>query len=163
MALPDLSLYLVLDPVLCGGADGMVSTAVAAAQGGAGIIQLRAPDWKKRELAACGRALIRALAPYGVPLVVDDQVDVAMAIGAAGAHVGQKDLPAEDARRLMGPEAIIGLSVSKAIPCISLRGRAWSPRPAWSTISVSVRSKAPPRNPTQPRLSGSRGLPLSLP
>ena len=85
MALPDLSLYLVLDPVLCGGADGMVSTAVAAAQGGAGIIQLRAPDWKKRELAACGRALIRALAPYGVPLVVDDQVDVAMAIGAAGA------------------------------------------------------------------------------
>ena len=102
MALPDLSLYLVLDPVLCGGADGMVSTAVAAAQGGAGIIQLRAPDWKKRELAACGRALIRALAPYGVPLVVDDQVDVAMAIGAAGAHVGQKDLPAEDARRLMG-------------------------------------------------------------
>ena len=53
MALPDLSLYLVLDPVLCGGADGMVSTAVAAAQGGAGIIQLRAPDWKKRELAVC--------------------------------------------------------------------------------------------------------------
>ena len=44
MALPDLSLYLVLDPVLCGGADGMVSTAVAAAQGGAGIIQLRAPE-----------------------------------------------------------------------------------------------------------------------
>ena len=160
MALPDLSLYLVLAPVLCGGADGMVSTAVAAAQGGAGIIQLRAPDWKKRELAACGRALIRALAPYGVPLVVDDQVDVAMAIGAAGAHVGQKDLPAEDARRLMGPEAIIGLSVSTRR---SLRQAAASPRPAWSTISVSVRSKAPPRNPTQPRLSGSRGLPLSLP
>ena len=155
MALPDLSLYLVLDPVLCGGADGMVSTAVAAAQGGAGIIQLRAPDWKKRELAACGRALIRALAPYGVPLVVDDQVDVAMAIGAAGAHVGQKDLPAEDARRLMGPEAIIGLSVSNAAELEASRSLAAAGADGIAVVSA-ICGTADPRAASEALLAAFR-------
>ena len=110
----DYRLYLVLDPNLCGGPQGMVRTAVAAARAGAGIIQLRAPDWKKRAIADCGRELLSALAPFVIPLVIDDHVDVAMAIGAQGVHVGQKDLSARDARRLMGPGALVGLSVSNA-------------------------------------------------
>ena len=110
----DYSLYLVLDPGLCGRAQGMVSTALAAVRGGCTIVQLRAPAWMKREMAECGRALLRALSPYHVPLIVDDHIDVAMAIGAQGVHVGQKDLQPDVARRLMGPEALIGYSVSDA-------------------------------------------------
>ena len=53
----------------------------------------------------------RLLAPYGVPLIINDRVDVALAVGADGVHVGQDDMPYPLARRLLGPKAIIGLSV----------------------------------------------------
>lgn len=106
----DLSLYLVLDPVLCGGAQGMVDTAVAAAANGATMIQLRAPQWKKRQWVECGLALMQALKPFHVPLIVDDQADVCVAINADGLHVGQEDLPAAMAREIIGPDRILGLS-----------------------------------------------------
>jgi len=51
------------------------------------------------------------LAPFHVPLIINDRLDVALAVGADGVHVGQEDMPYETARRLMGPKAIIGLSV----------------------------------------------------
>jgi thiamine-phosphate pyrophosphorylase len=51
------------------------------------------------------------LAPFGVPLIINDRVDVALAVGAEGVHVGQDDMPYKTARSLMGPDAIIGLSV----------------------------------------------------
>jgi thiamine-phosphate pyrophosphorylase len=57
------------------------------------------------------RAIKAALAPFDVPLLINDRVDVALAAGAHGAHVGQDDLAAEDARRLLGAHAIIGLSI----------------------------------------------------
>lgn len=107
-----LRLYLVLDPVLCGGFAGMIETARSAAEAGATLIQLRAPQWKKRELAACGRALTEVLRPTGTPLIVNDHLDVALAIGAQGVHVGQDDLSPEDCRRLMPPDMLLGLSVS---------------------------------------------------
>src|SRR5919198_494274 len=50
------------------------------------------------------------LAPLNVPLLINDRIDVALAAGADGAHVGQDDMPVEDARRLLGADAIIGLS-----------------------------------------------------
>lgn len=106
----DLSLYLVLDPVLCGGAQGMVDTAVGAAANGATMIQLRAPQWKKRQWVECGLALMQALKPFHVPLIVDDQADVCVAINADGLHVGQEDLPAAMAREIIGPDRILGLS-----------------------------------------------------
>lgn len=110
----DLRLYLVLDPDLCGGAAGMVSTALAAVAGGATVVQLRAPHWKKREWAESGRALKAALDPLGVPLIVNDHVDVALAIDAAGVHVGQDDLHALATRELIGPARWLGLSISNA-------------------------------------------------
>lgn len=106
----DLSLYLVLDPDLCGGAQGMVDTAVAAAANGTTMIQLRAPQWKKRQWVECGLALMQALKPFHVPLIVDDQADVCVAINADGLHVGQEDLPAAMAREIIGPDRILGLS-----------------------------------------------------
>lgn len=111
----DLSLYLVLDPDLCGGEAGMIRTALEAAAGGATIIQLRTPTWKKRREAECARALLLALRPLGTPLVIDDDADVALAVGADGLHIGQDDLAPEDARRLLGPDAVIGLSVGSEV------------------------------------------------
>ena len=105
----DVRCYVIVDPAACGGRDP-VAVAVAAAKGGATIIQLRDKSGEVRRTLALARAMKRALAPFGVPLVVNDRVDVALAAGADGAHVGQEDLPAEDARRLLGEEAILGLS-----------------------------------------------------
>lgn len=107
----DLSLYLVLDPDLCGGAEGMVRTTLAAIEGGVTVVQLRAPDWKKRAVAECARELLR-LMPASVPLIINDHADVARAVGAAGVHVGQKDLSPEDCRLIVGPDAVVGLSIA---------------------------------------------------
>lgn len=109
----DLSLYLVLDPDLCGGAEGMVRTAQLAAENGATAVQLRAPAWKKRQWLTTARDLKTALAPFEVPLIINDQVDVALAVGADGVHVGQEDLPVAEVRALIGPEVILGLSVTR--------------------------------------------------
>ncbi len=110
----DLSLYLVLDPDLCGGPAGMVHTAIQAAKNGATVVQLRAPNWKKRQWLATAFELKAALAPYGIPLIINDHIDVALAVDAEGVHVGQGDLPALEARRLIGPDKILGLSVGSA-------------------------------------------------
>ncbi len=110
----DPSLYLVLDPALCGGARGVVDTAILAAANGASLIQLRAPDWNKRQWLATALELKAALAPYAIPLIINDQVDVALAVDADGVHVGQSDLPAQVARQLIGPFKILGLSLSSA-------------------------------------------------
>lgn len=110
----DLSVYLVLDPALCGGAQGMIETTRAAVQNGATCVQLRAPHWKKRQLVEVGRALMQVLAGTNVPLIVNDHADVCLAVGADGLHVGQDDLSPADARALIGPEKVLGLSVSNA-------------------------------------------------
>jgi len=108
----DLSLYLVLDPVQCGGHDAALAVARAALEGGATLVQLRAPEWHKRAWLALALDLVPLTRAHGVPLVINDHVDVALAAGADGVHVGQRDLPADVARRLLGRDALIGLSVS---------------------------------------------------
>lgn len=110
----DLSVYLVLDPDLCGGFRGMIDTALAAAQNGATVVQLRAPKWKKRALAECARELKTGLAPFHVPLIINDHADVCAAVKADGLHIGQEDLSPADARAVIGPDCILGQSVSNA-------------------------------------------------
>lgn len=107
----NLTHYLVLDPGLCAPL-GMVETARQAAHAGMTVVQLRAPDWKKRAYAECARALLSVLHPLGVSLIINDHVDVALAVGADGVHVGQSDLSPEDCRKLLGPLPFLGLSVS---------------------------------------------------
>lgn len=111
MARPfDLSLYLVTDSRLAG-PRGVAETVRLALAGGVTLVQLRDPDASGRALVEQARALKALLGPHGVPLVVNDRVDVAAAAGADGVHLGQDDLDPLDARRLLGPDAIIGLSV----------------------------------------------------
>lgn len=107
----DLDLYLVADSTLCG-ARGLLETVAAAVAGGVTLVQLREPGAATRELCRLGTALLEVLDGTGVALVVNDRVDVALAIGAAGVHLGQSDLDVRTARRLLGAEAVIGLSVS---------------------------------------------------
>ncbi len=107
----DLRLYYITDTPLSSGR-GVVETAMAAVRGGATLVQLRDPLAKAGELERLGHALKAALDTVGVPLIVNDRPDVAFAIGAAGVHVGQDDLPVEAVRRLLGPDAIIGLSIT---------------------------------------------------
>ncbi|QBC45355.1 thiamine phosphate synthase [Iodobacter fluviatilis] len=110
----NLSLYLVLDPDLCGGEQGMVATALAAVAGGVSIVQLRAPRWKKRQWVVAAQALKNALEPLNIPLIINDHIDVALLVDAAGVHVGQQDIAPEMARQLIGPNKILGLSASNA-------------------------------------------------
>ncbi|HET6519427.1 MAG TPA: thiamine phosphate synthase [Geminicoccaceae bacterium] len=108
----DPTLYLVTDPELGGGRplDGL---AAAAVRGGATLVQLRDKRADGRRLLDEALRLKAALDPLGVPLIVNDRADVAFAAGAAGVHVGQRDLPAAAARRLLGPDAIVGLSLDR--------------------------------------------------
>jgi len=110
---PDLSVYLVADPTATRGRP-LLDVVAAAVRGGATLVQLRDKEGGGRATVEGARALVALLRPLGVPLVVNDRVDVAVAAGADGAHVGQRDLPAADARRLLGPEAILGVSASSA-------------------------------------------------
>lgn len=106
----DLSLYLILDPDLCR-AIGMVETARLAVEGGVTMVQLRDKFADTPRMIETGRALKAGLAGTGVPLIVNDDVEAAMAIAADGVHVGQDDLEAARARSLIDNGMILGLSV----------------------------------------------------
>lgn len=108
----DLSVYLVLDPDLCGGAQGMIDTTRAAVQSGVRCVQLRAPHWKKRALVECGRALKTVLSGTNAALIINDHADVCLAVNADGLHIGQDDLSPADARAIIGNDKVLGLSVS---------------------------------------------------
>ena len=107
----DLALYLVTDPVLSG-ERGVAEVVRAAIAGGVTAVQLRDPQASTRELCRLGAALLDVLDGTGVPLLVNDRLDVALAVGAAGVHLGQSDLPVKAARQLGGPDFLVGLSVS---------------------------------------------------
>lgn len=116
----DLTLYAITDPHI-GDAGRLAEAVRQAALGGATLVQLRDKNAGKRALLERARALVSALGGTGVPLLVNDRVDVALDAGAAGVHLGQDDMPAAEARRLLGPDAIIGLTVrsdeeARAVP-----------------------------------------------
>ncbi|HVV94144.1 MAG TPA: thiamine phosphate synthase [Hyphomicrobiales bacterium] len=106
----DPSVYLVTDGRLCA-ARGVVETVRAAIDGGVTAVQLRDPSVPARVLVATAKALVALLRPRGIPLIVNDRADVALAADADGVHLGQDDLAPRHARRLLGPGRIIGLSV----------------------------------------------------
>ncbi len=106
----DLRLVAILDPARAGGQDP-VDLARRVAEGGATLVQLRDKRGETGAMVATARAIKAALLPFAVPFVVNDRVDVALAAQADGVHLGPDDMAIEDARRLLGPHAIIGLSV----------------------------------------------------
>lgn len=106
----DLSLYLITDRRLC--ADpGLVETVMAAVRGGVTLVQLRDKHAEDAELVDQARRLKAALSGSGVPLIINDRLQVALASGADGLHIGQDDGDVAKARAALGQEAILGLSV----------------------------------------------------
>ena len=82
----------------------------AAVQGGAGLIQYRVKGCPTSHMIQQAQALVRITRPAHVPLIINDRVDVALAVGADGVHVGAEDMPPAFTRRLMGPHAIVGVT-----------------------------------------------------
>jgi thiamine-phosphate pyrophosphorylase len=108
----DPTLYLVTDPVLCA-RGGVVETVAAALAGGVTAVQLRDKTASDADMLALAARLKAILAPRRVPLIVNDRIDVAIASGADGLHVGQADVDAAQARRRLPAGAILGLSVER--------------------------------------------------
>ncbi len=104
-----LRLYLVTDTALCR-AYGLVETVRQAVTGGVTLVQLRAKTASTPQRIEMATALKSALAGTGVPLIVNDDLDAAIAANADGAHIGQGDVPPEQARARLGPNKILGLS-----------------------------------------------------
>lgn len=109
----DLRLNAIVDPERSGGRD-LAELARQCAEGGATLVQLRDKVSETRAMVEVARAIKRTLAALSVPLVVNDRVDVALAAATDGVHLGPDDMAVADARRLLGPAAIIGLSIKNA-------------------------------------------------
>lgn len=106
----DLSVYGILDPARSRGRD-LAVLAGDAVRGGATFLQLRDKHGTTREMVSEARAILAAIEGSDVPLVINDRVDVAMAAGAHGVHIGEDDMEPHDARALLGPESIVGLTI----------------------------------------------------
>ncbi len=148
-----LRLYLVTDPVLCG-PGGVLEVCDKALAAGVGFLQLRDKTAFTRDLLEQAKALVRLSREHHCLFVVNDRVDVAMASGAHGVHLGADDMPVATARRLMGPEALIGASVRTADEAVA----AWKDGADYlaANIVFNTPTKPDPRDPLG--LSGVRLL-----
>ena len=104
-----LSLIVITDPS-CGEGRSIIHVVRAALRGGAPSIQLRGKDQPAREQVDLARALLAETRAAGALLWVNDRLDVALAAGADGVHLGQDDLPVDAARRIVPPGFLIGIS-----------------------------------------------------
>lgn len=107
--MPDLSLYLVTDRHLSLGRS-TVDIVRAAVAGGVTCVQLREKECSTRQFVTEARAVRELLAGTGIPLIINDRLDVALAVGADGVHLGQTDMLIADARRVVGQSMLIGIS-----------------------------------------------------
>jgi thiamine-phosphate pyrophosphorylase len=105
----DPSLYVVLDRTAARGRD-LVELLALALAGGSRMIQLREKEWPSGRLLPLAEKLRAACAAAGATFIVNDRVDLALAVGADGVHLGQDDLPARAARPLLRPGMILGIS-----------------------------------------------------
>ncbi len=122
------------------GQSGLIERAVAASHGGATCIQLRLKAVSARDLVALGRELVRSV---GVPVIVNDRADVAIAVGAAGVHLGPDDLPVTAVRKFAPEGFIVGASVGNDEERAGARGADYvGIGPVFSTASKQDAGKA---------------------
>lgn len=110
----DTTLYFITDSTIVP-AERFLPVVEAACKGGATLIQLREKDKSTREYLELATATHEITSRYGIPLIIDDRADVALAVGAEGVHVGQSDMPVGLARKLMGEDKIVG-ATAKTVP-----------------------------------------------
>ena len=107
----DYTLYLCTDSRLmsCATVEESVERAV---KGGVSVVQLREKNASSREMFELAKRVKKITDKYGVPLIINDRLDICLAADAAGVHLGQSDLPCSEARRILGSEKIIGVSAA---------------------------------------------------
>jgi len=107
----DYTLYLVTDRELmtAGSIEECVEQAIS---GGCTVVQLREKTADSREFYETAMQVRKITANCGIPLIINDRADIALAVDADGVHIGQKDLPFDVVRRIMGKDKIVGVSVS---------------------------------------------------
>jgi thiamine-phosphate pyrophosphorylase len=108
----DIRLYLVTDEPACMGRD-FYWVVEEAVKGGVSMVQLREKSMGTRAFIERAKRLMDLLHPYQVPLIINDRVDVALAVNADGVHVGQSDMPYEKLKDMIPPDKIIGVSAEK--------------------------------------------------
>ncbi len=131
----DYSLYLVTDPALPAGRS-MVDIVAEAIAGGVSCVQLREKDTHGGRFCEIAEELLAVTRPAGIPLIINDRVDVMLATAADGVHVGQSDIPADRVRRLIGPHKILGVSVEaveEVAPAIAAGADYLGASPVFST------------------------------
>ncbi|MCQ2095303.1 MAG: thiamine phosphate synthase [Bacteroidaceae bacterium] len=106
----ELGLYLVTDSGVTSGRD-LVAMVEKAVSGGVTMVQVREKHSETGDFVDLAMKMKEVLAPYHVPLIINDRIDVALAVDADGVHIGQKDMPYALARQILGPGKIIGLSI----------------------------------------------------
>ena len=107
----DLSLYLCTDRGLMS-TETLEEAVEQAILGGCTVVQLREKDCSSLDFYQCAKNIKTITDKYDVPLIINDRVDIAVAIDAAGVHVGQSDLPASVVRNIIGPDKIVGVSTA---------------------------------------------------
>jgi thiamine-phosphate pyrophosphorylase len=108
----DYSLYLVSDPYDPANPDRYFERIRDALRGGTTLLQFREKKATSKQLFTIAKALKKLAEPFHVPLIINDRVDLALAVDADGVHVGQDDLPAQVVRRLIGDDKIVGVSAA---------------------------------------------------
>ncbi len=140
-------LYLVTDRTLCG-AKRLEDVVIQAVRGGVSYVQLREKEISTRAFVEEALRIKKILAPRKIPLIINDRVDVALAGNADGVHIGQEDMPYATVRKLLGPRAIIGLSVE-----------TWDDVVAGENLDVSYIGVSPVfSTPTKTDTKGAWGL-----
>ncbi len=104
----DLTLYLVTDPKLSGG--DLPGKVEAAIQGGVTLVQLREKTADSRQFLETALRVREVTDRYGIPLIINDRIDIALACNAAGVHLGQQDIPCKIAREILEPDKLIGVT-----------------------------------------------------
>ena len=107
----DYTLYLVTDRDVLKGRD-LCEAIEASIKGGVTLVQLREKDISSLDFYNLAVAVKKITDKYNVPLIINDRIDVALAVDAAGVHVGQSDIPAKVARRIIGDDKILGISAA---------------------------------------------------
>lgn len=115
---PDYSLYLVTDRMLMR-TKTLGEAVEQAVIGGCTIVQLREKESLSLDFYVLALEMKKITDRYGIPLIINDRMDIAMAVGAAGIHIGQKDIPADIARKVIGKDMLLGVSAVSAAEAVN--------------------------------------------
>ena len=110
----DTTMYFITDSTFCGEED-FLGRVEDACKGGVTLVQLREKERTTREYLVLAEKVHEITQRYDIPLIIDDRVDIALAVNAEGVHVGQSDMPVRIAKQLMGADKIVG-ATAKTVP-----------------------------------------------